>query len=40
MFRRLGENKLSKKAWAAILATPVVLILLLLLLSLVVRLGR
>ncbi len=40
MFKKLGENRLSKKAWIIILGTPLVLILLLLLLSLVIRLGK
>ena len=40
MFKRLGENRLSKKAWIVILGTPLLLILLLLLLSMMVRLVR
>jgi len=40
MFKRLGENKLSKKTWITILGTPLALILLMLLLSFIVRLGK
>ncbi len=37
MFKRLGENRLSKKAWIIIVGTPFVLILALLIFSAIVR---
>gem|GEM_PF-2536218 len=40
MFKRLGENKLSRKAWVIIIGTPFALILVLLLLSLAIRMGK
>jgi hypothetical protein len=37
MFKRLGENRLSKRAWIIIIGTPFLLILALLILSLIIR---
>ena len=37
MFKRLGENKLSKKAWIVIIGTPFLLVLALLILSVLIR---
>ncbi len=40
MFKRLGENRLSKKAWIVIIGTPFLLIIFLLLISILIRWGR